>query len=254
MATPKRLFLGLFLLFTVILILSLALLAYFFMQPEAQIFQYALLFILIALSIIAAASLMALSLATVSLLRGAPPPALSRMVKKIIVFLFPIIVQLGKILNVAQEKVQGSFIGVNNRLVEINNQKVASQKLLVLLPHCLQDEDCPHKITLDPFNCKRCGKCPIDNLLSLAEKWQVNVHVVTGGTLARRAVKMLQPECVLAVACERDLSSGIVDSYPLPVWGVLNERPMGPCRNTRVSLQALEEKLEEILGSNAHNN
>ncbi len=248
MKMPKRLFLGLFLLFILLLLFSLAFLGYFLIRPEALIFQYAFLFFLVVLAIVALASLMTLALATYSLLRATPPPGLNRLVKKIMVFLFPLIVQLGKLLNIAQEKVQSSFIGVNNKLVEVDKKILTPQKLLILLPHCLQDENCPHKITLDPFNCQRCGRCPINNLLTMAEKWQVNVQIATGGTLARKAVQMFRPEYVLAVACERDLSSGIVDSYPLPVWGVLNERPMGPCRNTQVSLHALEEKLEDILG------
>ncbi len=249
MVARKRLFLGLLLLFTFILIISLALLAYFLARPEAPLFQYALYFFFILVGITALISLIALALATISLLRGSPPPWLSRAVKKIMVFLFPIIVQLGRLLRITQDQVQSSFIGVNNKLVEAEHLNITPQNLLLLLPHCLQDEDCPHKVTLDPFNCRRCGKCPIDSLLTLSEKWHINVQVATGGTLARRAVKMLKPQCVLAVACERDLSSGIADSAPLPVWGVLNERPMGPCRNTLVSPGAVEEKLEEILGS-----
>jgi len=247
LTTHKRLFLGLFLLFTFLLIVSLALLAYFLVRPEAVVFQYILFGFLVILAVVALASLLALALATISLLRGTPPPGLNRLVKKVMVFLFPIIVQLGKALRIAQDRVQSSFIGVNNKLIEAERKKVAPSKLLLLLPHCLQDEDCPHKITLDPYNCRRCGNCPVDSLLSLTEKWQVKVQVVTGGTLARQAVKNLRPECVLAIACERDLSSGIIDSYPMPVWGVLNERPVGPCRNTRVSLEDLEKKLAEIL-------
>ncbi len=249
MPARKRLFLGLFLLFTFILIVSLALLAYFLVRPEAPLFQYTLILFFVLMGITAIVSLFALTLIIVSLLRGTPPPWLSRTVKKILVFLFPIIVMLGRVFRFTQDQVQSSFIGVNNKLVEAENLDLTPQKLLILLPHCLQDEDCPHKITLDPFNCRRCGNCPIDSLLTLAEKWQVNVQVVTGGTLARRAVKMLHPRCVLAVACERDLSSGIMDSAPLPVWGIPNERPMGPCRNTWVSPATVEKKLEEILGS-----
>jgi len=249
MLARKRLFLGLFLLFTLILVISLGLLAYFLTRPEAPLFHYALLFFFVVVGVTALVSLFALALATISLLRGNPPPWLSKTVKKILVFLFPVIVQLGKMLRIAQEQVQGSFIGVNNKLVEAESIKVAPPELLILLPHCLQDEDCPHKITLDPFNCQRCGKCPIDGLLTLAEKWRVNVQIATGGTLARRAVKIMKPQYVLAVACERDLSSGIVDSAPMPVCGILNERPMGPCRNTRVSPNAIEKKLEEILGA-----
>jgi hypothetical protein len=48
----------------------------------------------------------------------------------------------------------------------------------------------------------------------------------------------------VAVACERDLSSGIIDSYPLPVLGVTNERPFGPCFNTKVDLGQVIEAIE----------
>ena len=72
--------------------------------------------------------------------------------------------------------------------------------------------------------------------------------MVTGGTLARRAVEEYRPRAVIAVACERDLSSGVLDSFPLPVLGVLNERPQGPCFNTRVDLTALRESLDFFLG------
>ena len=49
------------------------------------------------------------------------------------------------------------------------------------------------------------------------------------------------------MACERDLSSGIQDSYPLPVFGVLNSRPHGPCYDTLVDLEKVEEALKTFL-------
>jgi hypothetical protein len=52
---------------------------------------------------------------------------------------------------------------------------------------------------------------------------------------------------IIAVACERDLSSGIQDSYPLPVFGVINHRPHGPCYDTLVDLDKVEEALKLFL-------
>ena len=49
------------------------------------------------------------------------------------------------------------------------------------------------------------------------------------------------------MACERDLTAGIRDAYPLPVIGVLNQRPHGPCFNTQVVLAELETTLDEYL-------
>ena len=67
--------------------------------------------------------------------------------------------------------------------------------------------------------------------------------VATGGTLARRVIGEVRPLAIIAVACETDLTSGIQDSYPLPVYGVLNERPHGPCRDTTVNLDRVREAI-----------
>lgn len=69
--------------------------------------------------------------------------------------------------------------------------------------------------------------------------------------IARRIVVQTRPRCIVAVACERDLTSGIQDSYPLPVFGVLNQRPCGPCLDTLVPLGALEEAIRLFLGCSA---
>ena len=61
--------------------------------------------------------------------------------------------------------------------------------------------------------------------------------------MARQAVKNARPKAIVAVACERDLTSGIQDVFPLPVLGVLNERPNGPCFNTRADMHKVEEAI-----------
>ena len=140
-----------------------------------------------------------------------------------------------------------SFIEVSNHLVRQKLIRVLPGRLLVLTPHCIQKDTCPHKITRDVHNCKRCGQCQVDALLELTGKFGVNLAVVTGGTLARNVLKTLRPQAVLAIACERDLTSGIQDVFPLPVIGVLNERPFGPCCNTRVDLARVEEILQDMV-------
>jgi hypothetical protein len=54
----------------------------------------------------------------------------------------------------------------------------------------------------------------------------------------------VKPEAVIAIACENDLSSGIADTYPLPILGIPNERPFGPCLNTSVNLDKVKEAIE----------
>jgi hypothetical protein len=98
-------------------------------------------------------------------------------------------------------------------------------------------------------NCKACGKCKIKDLVALSEKYHVPASVATGGTLARRIVVEKRPTVIIAVACERDLTSGIQDSYPIPVFGILNNRPFGPCYDTDVDLELVEQGMITFLGN-----
>lgn len=161
--------------------------------------------------------------------------------------LFPIAIGLGRIFNIDTDKIKRSFIEVNNQLVLTKELKLMPSQILVLAPHCLQKSSCPHKITTDINNCKRCGGCPVNELLAIRDRFGVNIGLATGGTLARKYVKEYRPKAVVAIACERDLASGIQDSTPIPVLGVLNERPFGPCFNTQISVPRVEEAIRYFI-------
>ena len=165
----------------------------------------------------------------------------------IIKFLFPVSVRIGKIFGVKRRQIEGSFVAVSNLIFMKSGIKVPAKKLLVLSPHCLQLSTCPHKITRDPNNCKRCGGGNVGDLMKLADELGFTFFVATGGTLARQVVEKNRPQAVLAIACERDLMSGIQDVYPLPAVGVLNIRPNGPCYNTRVDMDEVRRVLAQII-------
>ncbi len=161
--------------------------------------------------------------------------------------LFPTVVRLGSLFGINRRQLEGSFIAVSNLLFSRRNIRVPADKLLVVTPHCLQLASCPHKITRDPSNCKRCGGCNIGDLVTLSEEMGFLFFVATGGTLARQIIRQNRPKAVLAIACERDLMSGIQDVYPLPAVGVLNIRPNGPCYNTRVDMAEVRAELDKII-------
>ena len=167
----------------------------------------------------------------------------------VIRFLFPMLVVMGKIVGIKKEQVRRSFIEINNQLVLNEAKKVKPEKLLILLPHCLQYHECPFRITSNIENCKKCGKCKIKELLTLTEKYNVPISVATGGTLARRIVVEKKPQIIIGVACERDLTSGIQDSFPIPVYGILNKRPFGPCFDTDIDIELVENAVKVFLGN-----
>jgi hypothetical protein len=174
-------------------------------------------------------------------------PYFSRMRGLTIKLFLPLMTMLGRLLGFSKQQVRSSFIKVNNELVDRAHLTCPAEKMLLLLPHCLQRSKYAYRLTYNVNNCKRCGLCPIGGLLELSDKYGVSMAIATGGTIARRIVVQKRPRLILAVACERDLSSGIQDTYPIPVYGVLNERPNGPCLDTQVNLNNLEAAIRRFL-------
>ena len=168
--------------------------------------------------------------------------------KKITVrILFPLALTIGAFLGIPKDEIRGSFIEVNNSLVMASSRLVPGDRLLLLLPHCLQNFECPHRVTSEVRNCRRCGGCEIADLITMCDAYGIKMSIATGGTLARRVIVETRPKAIVAVACERDLTSGLQDAYPIPVIGVLNERPHGPCRDTRVDLAKVEAAISFFL-------
>ncbi len=165
----------------------------------------------------------------------------------VIRILLPVISLMAKPFGISKDRVRQSFIEINNELVKVEAPKVKPEEILLLLPHCLQFHECEVRITGNVFNCKRCGRCKIKDLVELARITGVQISIATGGTLARKIVVEKRPKVIIGVACERDLSSGIQDTYPIPVYGILNRRPNGPCFDTDVDLQRVRGALESFM-------
>lgn len=189
----------------------------------------ALLIVFLALLLTASAGVVLLVL---TLFKGREILSLSKMRGLIVKVVYPLTLFLGTLFRIPRDKIQQSFVEVNNQLVRAQKYRIKHDRLLLLMPHCVQYNECRMRVTGDIQNCARCGLCGISDLIELKEQFGVDIFVATGGTLARRLIQEKKPQAVVAVACKRDLTSGIVDSYPLPVLGILNERPFGPCINT----------------------
>lgn len=173
---------------------------------------------------------------------------LTRFMRLVVIkFLLPLIELVGRLFGLDKDRIRQSFIAMNNSLVTSQRMRIKPDRILVLLPHCIQLSDCEIKVTGDVHKCILCGRCSIKGLVDIGKKFAVDISVATGGTLARKVIVEKRPALVLAVACERDLTSGIKDCYPLPVIGILNERPFGPCFNTVVDVDKIDAALSQVL-------
>jgi len=164
--------------------------------------------------------------------------------------ILPVIKPFYRMFGIDSEYIERCFITLNNKFVQSQNNKFKNAEVVLLLPHCLQNSLCSVNITHDINNCKRCGKCDIKSMIEISERYGIKLIVVTGGTAARAQLSKIKPGAVIAVACERDLSSGIKDVDSIPVYGVLNMRPNGPCNNTRVDVAKIEEAIKKLVEKN----
>lgn len=186
-------------------------------------------------------------LLVLTLFKGKEVLFLSRMRGLIVKVIYPLTLFAGTLFRIPRETIQESFVEVNNQLVRSRRIRIKHDRLLLLMPHCIQNNECRMRVTGDIRNCERCGQCKIPDLIDLGEEYGVDIFVATGGTLARRLIQEKRPQAVVAVACKRDLTSGIFDSYPLPVLGILNERPFGPCINTDVDLIKVKDAIRHFV-------
>jgi uncharacterized protein len=118
--------------------------------------------------------------------------------------------------------VENAAVKVYNNLAVMRGRKVGEGELLLLIPRCLS------KVTLD-------------GVLGIAGKYGVPVFVATRGQLARRVIRERRPRAVVAVACERDMVSGLHDvAGKIPVLGLTMTLPAGPCKDASLDLGQLE--------------
>ncbi len=246
MKAKKRLFIGLLsVAFCIILIITAVL--WYIITSGYRLSENILSILGILFSIMGFLLAIGLILTSLTLITQRNIGACNGIINSVLRAFLPLAVFLGRFFGIDKDKVRGSFIEVHNQLIHSEEKKVKPEKILLLVPHCIQWSGCPYKITIKPDNCRRCGKCLICEILFLKDEYGINVGVASGGSQARRLVKELKPDAIVAIACERDLTSGIQDVSSLPVLGVVNERPEGPCINTTADLEKIREAIDFFL-------
>lgn len=143
-------------------------------------------------------------------------------------------IKLSRLFGVSRDRLGHSFVKVSNAVSRALKKPAATERLLVLLPRCLTKEE-------------------LKKAMDLKLRYPFEVYTVSGGELARKKVKELKPTAVIGVACERDLVSGIRDvGGRLSIIGIPNKRPHGPCKDTHIDLDALEDAIKFYVGPPRH--
>jgi hypothetical protein len=127
------------------------------------------------------------------------------------------------------DRVGNAAVKLYDKLALTRRRRVGRNELLILIPRCL-------------------ARDALESVLGVARQHDVAVFVATRGQLARRAIRERKPKAVVAVACERDMVTGLDDvAGHVPVLGVTLTLPSGPCKDTRLDLGRLEEFVQRYV-------
>ena len=135
------------------------------------------------------------------------------------------------------------FVEFNNRLTE---RAFGVDNGLSLTG--IQRRVCRHHVAWRLDFCRRCGKCPVGPLLEICDRYGIEVRMAIRSRFAPQFVAEVVPDLVLAVACENEMTAGILRVAPYRCYGVLITRPEGYCKNTQVQVEEVERAARLFLG------
>jgi hypothetical protein len=137
--------------------------------------------------------------------------------------------RVGEMFGVQRDWTDNAAIAVYNRLAWAREWRVRANEMLILIPRCL-------------------SRTALDGVMDIAKRYDVATFVATRGAYARQAIRERRPKAVVAVACERDMVSGLHDvAGRLPVLGLTMQLPNGPCKDASLDLAKMEEFVRKYL-------
>jgi len=137
--------------------------------------------------------------------------------------------RVGEMFGVQRDWTDNAAIVVYNRLAWAREWRVRANELLILIPRCL-------------------SRTALDGVMDIAKRYDVATFVATRGAYARQVIRERRPKAVVAVACERDMVSGLHDvAGRLPVLGLTMQLPNGPCKDASLDLVKMEEFVRKYL-------
>ena len=137
--------------------------------------------------------------------------------------------RVGEMFGVQRDWTDNAAVAVYNRLAWAREWRVRANELLILIPRCL-------------------SRAALDGVMDIAKRYNVATFVATRGAYARQAIRERRPKAVVAVACERDMVSGLRDvAGRLPVLGLTMQLPNGPCKDASLDLVQMEAFVRKYL-------
>lgn len=180
--------------------------------------------LLIAAALVPTAALMELFISWKTGRCRYPFSRLRRHMCRITVWLYPLVERFG----ISRDRLGASAITLSNALTLNEGVKKHSKRILVLAPRCLANY---HK----------------REIREMADERGLEIHIAPTGRSAREKVIEVRPTAIIAIACQRDLVSGVRDIHEkIAVLSIELKMPAGPCKDTFIALGDLQRAFDSF--------
>ncbi|HII68115.1 MAG TPA: DUF116 domain-containing protein [Thermococcaceae archaeon] len=142
------------------------------------------------------------------------------------------------------------YVEIKNKAYKEDFLRVSIEKRAVFIPQCLRNvKECPAEFGEYGWECTKCGKCPIGDIIEHGEKLGYKqFYIVPGGSLVKKVLKEKVPKgeikAAIGIACWPELAeaSEKLSILKIPLQAVPLLR--AGCINTIVDTKRVKEVLE----------
>ncbi|MCX7625284.1 MAG: DUF116 domain-containing protein [Candidatus Sumerlaeaceae bacterium] len=194
-------------------------------KPRLDAIQPAIVPVMgLLLACVSAAGLAALGVVASAIVFGWPLQLAERIVHAFFVRV-QWLERFARLFGISKDRLGYSLIEVHNALSARRRRIASNGRILCLAPRCIERSN-------------------IDEIRAVAAAFDCDFYVAPNGALARQKIVQLKPAAIIGIACERDLVTGIRDvGYRLPVLGIANKRPVGPCKGPFIDIEELRRAI-----------
>ncbi|AIF68635.1 hypothetical protein PAP_00965 [Palaeococcus pacificus DY20341] len=151
------------------------------------------------------------------------------------------------------------YVAIKNKAYKEDFSRVPVEKRAVFIPQCLRNvKECPAEFGKYGWECTKCGKCAIGDIIEYGEKLGYKQFYITpGGSLVKKVLKEKVPrgeiKAALGIACWPELAEANekLSILKIPLQAVPLLR--AGCINTIVDLEQVKEAMRLGLGEEASN-
>lgn len=148
-------------------------------------------------------------------------------------------------MDIDEETYDRVYVQIKNNAMKEKVAEVDFRDRMVMVPQCLRHpEECKSELGEWGYECKRCGRCDIDDIISIADELGYGkVYTIPGSSMAKKLLKKKNYQAVIAVACHSELVEGFEAAhvFEIPVQGIPLKKE--GCVDTEIELDKVEEKL-----------